>query len=385
MATAVPNPDLIPAIPSSTAQQRARSFAGAAIALNIVAFGVFSGRMWTRSFPAFRLGPDDYFIAVAYVLVLTDSILLLKTVPFVFGSDPNKVTLADAIHSNYLAVVAQPIWAWSMACIKISVALMLLRLETEKLWRRLLWANIVVQLLLGTYNTLSQLLQCIPLKGAWDLLGVVDAKCWSKTAIRDNLICISVVNIITDFIFALIPISFLRKVQRPLRERVIIGILMALGLFAGAASIVKLVKALQFGRTDDPTLEGIEIGMWSCIEEQVGFIAACVPCLRSPFQRVLEYFGLVSTHDKSSYGHNYGQMYGSKHARSRKSAFGVSQSRIRMKSLRSPSADAHSEENILASSGAVAKNGEIWCTTELRLEDEEVNKPEGSSIKLDGA
>ncbi|KAK3364881.1 hypothetical protein B0T24DRAFT_712202 [Lasiosphaeria ovina] len=57
-----------------------------------------------------------------------------------------------------------------------------------------------------------------------------------------------------------------------------IGVLMALGIFAAAASIVKAVVAADFGKTDDPNLEGISVGMWSLVEEQVAFIAACIPC-----------------------------------------------------------------------------------------------------------
>jgi hypothetical protein len=265
-----------------------------------------------------------------------------------------------------------------MCATKTSIALMLLRLETAKSMRRFLYLNIALQFVLGLYNTLAQVLQCIPLHAAWDLLGVVPAKCWSKEAIRINSICVSSIHVTTDFIFALLPISFLRKVQRPLRERVIIGMLMALGMFAGAASIIKLVAASRFGRTDDQTRESIQIGMWSAIEGLVGLIAACIPCLRSPFQRALEYFGLVTTHAKSTaYGQGYNNVYGESRSRRTKthrsqlsengrSASTASAMGIKMNSLRSP--DAQSEEGILPQEEKGTP--EIWCTTEVHMEEE---------------
>ncbi|KAF2469199.1 uncharacterized protein BDR25DRAFT_372414 [Lindgomyces ingoldianus] len=365
-----PDPSLIPSPPTEAAVELAHAFAGIAITLNIISFMVFGGRIWTRCFPVLRLGWDDYIISVAYVLVLVDSILLLITVPFVFGRDPATITLKDVEESTRHAILAEPIWAWSMAAVKISVAAMLLRLEQERHWRRFLWAMIVIQLFLGVYNTITQLVQCVPLHAAWDLLGVVEAKCWRKNAIRNNLICVSTVNIATDFVFALIPITFLRKIQRPLGERIVIGILMALGIFAAAASIVKVTAAANFGRTNDPTKEGISIGTWSCVEEQVGFIAACIPCLRSPFQKVLSYFGLISTQNKTTYGRAYGQMHGEggnsskpkdTHSRMKSGGRGAV---IKMKNMRST--DAQSEENILTSN-LEGKNGEIWCTTEVRM------------------
>ncbi|KAF2280645.1 uncharacterized protein EI97DRAFT_368449 [Westerdykella ornata] len=378
---------MIPLLITEDALYHARSFAGVAIALHIVAFLTFAGRMWTRSFPVFRMAIDDYVMMLSYAFVIVDSTLLLKCVPFVFGRDPSTFTLADGERSNMYAIISQPFWAWSMCFLKVSIALMLLRLETATKMRRFLWANIAFQILLGFYNMITQLLQCIPLRAAWDLLKLTqNARCWSVDAVRINGVVVSSINVATDILFSLLPINFLRKVQRPLRERVIIGVLMALGMFAGGASMVKLVAGARFGRTDDPTAESIRIGMWSVIEGLVGIIAANVPCLRSPFQRCLAYFGLVSTHGKTAYGRGYGEMYdessrkkSTMHNRTKKSELGGSASSasamgIRMHSMRSPrSPDTQSEENILPADGG---KHEIWCTTEvyLRADDRNTSK-----------
>lgn len=220
-------------------------------------------------------------------------------------------------------------------------------------------------MLLTIYNLIAQLTQCIPLHKTWDLLGQVPGKCWGPDAVRANLFAVSVMNFVTDFIIAALPITFLTKVQRPLRERVIIGALMGLGVFAGVSSIVKMVFAARFGKTGDMDLDGIRVGLWSMIEETVGFIAACIPCLRSPFQKCLEFFGIASTRGKSAYGRGYGQMYGESGMNGAMSK--QQSSAIRMKSMRS--ADAASEENILPS-GAEGKNNEIWCTTEVEVGEE---------------
>ncbi|PSN65180.1 hypothetical protein BS50DRAFT_575245 [Corynespora cassiicola Philippines] len=370
--TGPPDPKLIPDIPSDLSMRYAHAFAGLAVALSIIGTLVFGGRMYTRFFPVYRMQADDWVCMVAYALVIVDTGLLLNTIPYAFhGNRRSTWNLADTQNSFYYAFLAQPLWSWAMAMIKTSIALMLLRLEQKQLWRKFLWTLIVVQILLALYNMLTQVMQCFPLKGAWDLLGVVEAKCWSKNAIRVSSICVSTVNVVTDFILSIMPISFLSKIQRPLRERAIIGCLMALGIFAGVASIVKMVAAAQFGRTNDPNSESIQIGMWSSIEELVGLIAACIPCLRSPFQRFLEYFGLVSTHPRSTYDRGYGKVYEEsgkmKGTKGRLSVNGHGGG-IKMKGLHS--ADAHSEENILQSPADDAKDGKIWRTTEVHLEED---------------
>ncbi|KAF2010627.1 hypothetical protein BU24DRAFT_427741 [Aaosphaeria arxii CBS 175.79] len=386
-----PDASMIPSIPSQAAQDTAQAFVGVAISLNVLAFLVLVGRMWTRSFPIYRVQPEDWIICGTWVLIVVDTALLLLTVPFKFGRPIESITLADAQNAQHYAVLAQPIWAWSMAGIKISVCLMLLRLQMETRWRRILWSLMGFVVILTIYNMVAQLTQCIPLHKTWDLLGLVPGKCWGPDAIRANLFAMSTINVVTDFIVALIPITFLRKIQRPVRERAIIGTLMALGIFAGVASIVKMVSAVNFGKTNDMDLDGIRVGMWSLVEELVGFIAACVPCLRSPFQRCLEYFGLVSTHAKSNYGRGYGHVYASgavKNSRSKS----ANMPGVKLKSLRS--VDAPSEENILAESrsahtgisgGDLGVRGPlddgkdhgdgIWCTTEVYLEQEERRTP----------
>ena len=314
------------------------------------------------------------------ILVFIDSTLLLNTVPFVFGGDPSKVTLGDVEHSFKFATIAEPFWAWAMCSIKVSVALMLLRLESGVKLRRFLWINIAIQILLALYNMFQQLFQCVPLEGAWDLLGQLGAKCWSEDAIRINLICVSSINIATDFLFAMMPINFLRKVNRPLRERATIGFLMALGSFAGVASILKAHAGTQLGRTDDQNREGIDIGMWSCIEESCGLIAACIPCLRQPVNRALKAMGVLQYTQRSN-AHRYGQMRDPK--RLKKSTLNTSSTRntaIQLTGMRS--GDAQSDENVLTNSQA--KDGEIWCTTEVNLEEEQARPlPKGGRNRQD--
>lgn len=174
---------------------------------------------------------------------------------------------------------------------------------------------------------------------------------------------------VTDVIFALMPINFLRKVQRPMRERIVIALLMGLGLFASVASIMKATTAANFGRTDDPNQEGVALGTWSCIEEQIAFIAACIPCLRQLFQKFLSYLGITTTRTGTK-PTGYNQMPGET-GRSKGTSHARINSAIRMKSMMR---SAHSEENILGSDNADGKNGEIWRTTEVHLEEDNASR-----------
>jgi hypothetical protein len=244
---------------------------------------------------------------------------------------------------------------------------------------------IVLQITLGIYNTLATLLQCMPVHKAWDLVGAVKGSCWSKRAVSISSIVVSVIHIITDFMLALLPISFLRKIQRPVRERVVVGGLMGLGFFAGVASIIKIVAAIEFGGDGDPMNASINIGMWSVIEELVGFIVICIPCLRSPFQRVLQHCGLLSVRIRQ---HTFTRGYGS-HGHVKHVVRSTSQSRLatiegdaesgfKMKelTLRTQASDESGEVPWRASTNETTGSGrgEIWCTKEVVVEHDRISR-----------
>jgi hypothetical protein len=300
------------------------------------------------------------------------------TVPYTFGDDPNTFFLSDAETSFKHAVIAQPLWAWSMATVKISFALMLLRIEQAHRWRQFLWAMIVVQLIVGFYNTLTILLQCVPLHKAWDLVGAVPGTCWSRRAQSTSTIGVSVINIITDFIFALLPVNFLQKIPRPVRERMVIGILMGLGVFAGIASIIKITVAARFGRTGDMINESVLIGMWSVIEELVGLIVICVPCLRSPFQRAVQTVTGVTTHMRH-YGQSrgYGRTYETREVRQGE------RGRSRLAAMLEDSNDSgfklegmRHERSIQGPpyGDAIKTPCEIWCTKEVMVDHDRLSR-----------
>ncbi|RYO70744.1 hypothetical protein AA0113_g2973 [Alternaria arborescens] len=384
MAPPPPDLHLIPAFPSEAAQKTGRTFAGATLALHGIALVVFGARMWSRWRPVYRMQLDDYACAMAYVLIVINTSLLLAAMPYTFTHRPDTFFLSDSQEAFHKASIAQPIWAWSMVFVKVSFSLMLLRISPSKPLRRFLWGMIVLQVTLGVYNTLATLLQCIPVRKAWDLLGTVPGRCWSSKAVRTSSITVSVIHILTDFMLALLPISFLRRIQRPIRERVIVGALMGLGFFAGIASILKIVAAMDFGKTGDQLNESITIGMWSVIEELVGFIVICVPCLRSPFQRALQYCGVISVRIRQhtltrGYGRTYesdglDKRYVRSQSQSRLATIeGDVESSFKMKDL---GTEASEDEMQWRNSTQETSSGrgEIWCTKEVVVQHDPISR-----------
>ncbi|KAF2852535.1 hypothetical protein T440DRAFT_516379 [Plenodomus tracheiphilus IPT5] len=381
----IPDPHSIPSIPSPAAQESARLFVGTALALHGIAILVFGARIWTRFVKGGRMYVDDWVCGGAYALILSNSSLLLAALPYTFNHNPKIYTLADAQLAFKYATIAQPLWACSMAALKTSFALTLLRIQSSPRLRKFLYLMIAVQILLGIYNICATLLQCVPVRKQWDLLGAVQGRCWSKRMVGVSSISSGVINILTDFTFALLPLSFLQHLRRPLRERVLLFILMALGVFAGVASVLKIVAASRFGATADPVNESIGIGMWSVIEELVGVIVICIPTLRSPVKRVLGYWGAAGSRIRqASLYRGYGRTYENDgEGRVGKAERSLSRSRLatvlgeegdvesgfRLKILNTQPSSEEEGVGVWREEG-MKRRGEIWCTKEVTVENE---------------
>ena len=146
----------MPALISDRAAHIAWEFSIVAFTLLAIATVLFIARLWTRIFRDYRMMADDYVCVVAYLLVVTNSALFLKSIEWVlptWSGDPADLAIGNMETSTFYGVIAQPFWAWGMAAVKSSVGLMLLRLEHDPHWRRFLWAMIAFQLILSTYTS----------------------------------------------------------------------------------------------------------------------------------------------------------------------------------------------------------------------------------------
>lgn len=232
--------------------------------------------------------------------------VVIDSVAPVIGTHPEFLPFSFIDQVGPLTIVAELTSTWSVALIKTSIALMLMRLQRTSSWARFLYIVIGVQIATAAFVTIMQTTRCIPLEGLWKP-AITDKRCWGEAPFKVGMTVASVLVIVTDVIFTLIPLSFLHNVRRSLRDRVIIGFLMSLGLLASAAAIVKALMVGRFDETDDASGHGLSIALWASIEAQVGIMAACIPCLRGAFLSLLSRAGLVTQVSSGAAGDGLGK------------------------------------------------------------------------------
>ncbi|KAK8872574.1 integral membrane protein [Apiospora arundinis] len=234
-------------------------------------------------------------ITLGFVLTLVDWALLIPAMQFTAGpKSPQE--FADSAKYGFLAI---PIWGLSMAFIKSSIGLTLLQIKTALWFRVYIWFNIVLMCLYGFGNVFFIMFQCRPLPAAWGDFAYAgpNPQCLPPVAITIASTVGAVVAILTDVLLSLAPLSFLWSLKRPKRERVVLGALMSLGLFAGACSLLKNLEVRDLADVPNMSLEelaatdfgakAVYICIWTALEQLLGVVAACTPFCKPLFERGL--------------------------------------------------------------------------------------------------
>jgi hypothetical protein len=190
-----------------------------------------------------------------------------------------------------------------MTCIKISVALTLLKRfhpvsYTTRWWRPMLITLIVVQLLYFVANMVYNFTKCRPLVAAWDM-STPGAFCYTQRADFIFSLTGSVINITTDVALSVSPlVAVLWRLRRPLPERILVCCLTGVGLLASSASIAKAVVVAQWHPELPPEeldswAMAVSIATWTVAEQLIAVFAACSPALKGPIERALGRCGIV--------------------------------------------------------------------------------------------
>jgi hypothetical protein len=112
------------------------------------------------------------------VLSLVEWAILVASTHNGLGRHVQYVSLSQVetvLRLNYFSIM---FWSWAVTCIKISIALMILRLKNTGKWRIALNGVIALQVVAVVVNTLLSLLQCRPISATWKL-SMMGSACWS--------------------------------------------------------------------------------------------------------------------------------------------------------------------------------------------------------------
>ncbi|KAF1997025.1 hypothetical protein P154DRAFT_300778 [Amniculicola lignicola CBS 123094] len=253
--------------------------------LYLILFALFAGRICTRL--QFRkLGWDDLFLTLGLISALTQWALFMASTQYGAGRHSEFMDLARQGAARQLLFTSSIFYSPSITLVKICIAWMLLRLKHTRPWAFFLWSLIVVQVASCTASLAFQLLECAPSNQP-------TALCANPGISLVVLSITSTIGVCFNLILAGILFLLLRDPRRPLRDRIVISVLVCLATFAAAANLAATIFTTASYTNQDVLYNSGAISLWRIIEEQVAIIAACIPCLNFLFERSLRRLGFL--------------------------------------------------------------------------------------------
>jgi hypothetical protein len=121
--------------------------------------------------------------------------------------------------------------------------------------------------------------QCTDIRIMWDY--TVTSVCWPISTLQALSYTNAALNILTDFCFAvLIPVPMLWRINVNARSRYTLLCILGLGIFACAAALIKVIYLIDYGKLGDWLWDSRNITIWTVVENNIGILAGCLPCLK---------------------------------------------------------------------------------------------------------
>ncbi|CCF36982.1 integral membrane protein [Colletotrichum higginsianum] len=246
-------------------------------------------RLWARAGRR-NLGWDDYTIAAAALSATVRYAFGVMQLPHGNGRHRVYLTNHEYMMINMYGWWGQLFHFTSMAFLKVSLALLILRIKSNRTLKILLYAVIVGSLIINFGVVIILLAECRP-AGFWR---GKDSDCWPNT-IRIYAIWVSIAySVVTDFFCSLLPLTVVWKVKIALQRKIMITGLMSLGLVATSFGIVR-AKSLGVSEAD-LSWDFCITAIWSNLELFLGISAANIALSRA----VYTYFFSPSSESRPS-------------------------------------------------------------------------------------
>ncbi|PWY82142.1 hypothetical protein BO70DRAFT_371111 [Aspergillus heteromorphus CBS 117.55] len=169
--------------------------------------------------------------------------------------------------------------------IKLSISWQLIRVAERR--KAYLYGQYLVIAIFAIMNVIALifiLINCIPIDAAWN--GDSEGHCRPSYVLADVYYACTAVNILTDWVTAIMPVPLLWNVQINRNTKISIVGLMGLGILASLSACVRLKYTVALTSQSDYLYGVANVVIWGFAENAIGMIVGNVATLR-PLFRIL--------------------------------------------------------------------------------------------------
>ncbi|KAI1847206.1 hypothetical protein JX265_011882 [Neoarthrinium moseri] len=297
--------------PTVSTENNGGALVGTSIAFLILTWLSVFLRTYVRAFMLKGFQADDWLMLVAQANYTISCGFILRGVYYGVGRHNKSLDQYDEIQALKYQALATATYIANMMFIKLSIGIFLLRLATQKRYRYAIYGSIVIVSIWSIVLFFWNLFQCHPFEAQWDytiLQNDPTAFCVSADQIVSAAYALSVMTILSDWFYALIPIPIVWSVKMTNQAKATVIVILSLGVFASIATLIRLKFLADLTDLEDLLFATTDAMVWTLIEPGVAIIASSLVTIR-PLLRAWRIRGFQSTENSkrtgpSSYGHH---------------------------------------------------------------------------------
>jgi hypothetical protein len=137
--------------------------------------------------------------------------------------------VSNEIDSLKWQALATATYISNMMFIKLSIAVFLLRLAVQRRYRYILYISAGIILVWSLVLFFWNLFQCSPVPAQWDYT-IRNAKCVTSEQVVSAAYSLSVMTILSDWLYALLPVPMIWSVKMTVQAKVTVIALLGLGV-----------------------------------------------------------------------------------------------------------------------------------------------------------
>ncbi|CAN9178359.1 unnamed protein product [Alternaria alternata] len=217
-------------------------------------------------------------------------VVCFQSFQYGFGQHLWNVTMEQLMGYTKMLVGIMVVYVWTPALAKLSLLALYYRLNPD----RKVQASIYALAVLVTGYSLAI---TIVAAGPCNPRTHTDQKC-----LTDLNLFMACINIITDFLILCLPIPMLRALQLPIKQKVLLGLVFALGSGVVVISTVRIIYVYSMISDPDSTYNVAKACIFSTVELNGGVICACIALLKPFIQKYMPWILSLSSGSGSGDG-----------------------------------------------------------------------------------
>lgn len=268
------------------------------LTMTVISTIVLGLRLYTRIFIRSMMGLDDALVVLSWIGCIAWLVVCFQSFQYGFGQHIWNVTPEQMLNYTKMLVGIMVVYVWTPALAKLSLLALYYRLNPDRKIRSCIYALSVLIIGYSLAITIVAAGPCNPQTHT-------DQKC-----LTDLNLFMAIINILTDAMILCLPIPMLHALMLPLKQKVLLGLVFALGSGVIVISTVRIIYVYNYISNPDATYYQAAACIFSTVELNGGVICACIALLRPFIQKYLPWILSFSSHNGSQSGSRRFKFFG---------------------------------------------------------------------------